>query len=107
MREVDREGSVDGGCGDLLPNGRGVFIFAGTGVGKATAGRSAVTSQARYEVVDDLLRGAAPNVGRRRALGAVPSEARREVVALGTWRCDARCVWLSRWGHCGALRFLL
>ena len=31
VREVDREGSVDGGSGDLLPNGRGVFIFAGTG----------------------------------------------------------------------------
>ena len=31
VREVDREGSVDGGCGDLLPNGRGVSIFAGAG----------------------------------------------------------------------------
>ena len=28
VREVDREGSVDGGSGDLLPNGRGVSIFA-------------------------------------------------------------------------------
>ena len=58
-----------------------------------------VDNHRRYELV--------PSVGRRRALGAVPSKARREVVPLGACRCDARCVRFSRRGQCVALRFLL